>query len=153
MSLGPVLDSPKMSTRATATSVVEVESTAQPEDRKQTSIRSIALVVTCTIFGAIAQILTRFGADDLDPSAFAHGILTNWWLLGGLCCLGVNTLLLIVALREGQLSVLYPIIALTYVWVVILSPMFFDDAINLLKALGVGVIVLGVSLIGWGSRQ
>ena len=121
--------------------------------RKQTSIRSIGLVVTCTIFGAIAQIFTRFGADHLDASLFAHGILTNWWLLAGLSCLGVNTLLLIVALREGQLSVLYPIIALTYVWVVILSPMFFDDAINTFKAIGVGVIVLGVSLIGWGSRQ
>ena len=121
--------------------------------RKQTSVRSIGLVVMCTIFGAVAQIFTRFGADHLDASLFAHGILTNWWLLAGLSCLGVNTLLLIVALREGQLSVLYPIIALTYVWVVILSPMFFDDTINFYKAIGVGTIVLGVSLIGWGSRS
>ena len=136
--------------QATAVSAVEVE--ASSAARKHTSVRSIVLVVTCTIFGAIAQILVRFGADHLDSSAFAHGILTNWWLLGGLCCLGFNTLLLVIALREGQLSVLYPIIALTYVWVVILSPMFFPDTINFFKAVGVGVIVLGVSLIGWGSR-
>ena len=133
---------------------MRVESSSPSQTgRKQTSVRSIGLVVTCTIFGAIAQIFTRFGADQLDPALFAHGILSNWWLLAGLSCLGINTLLLIVALREGQLSVLYPIIALTYVWVVILSPMFFDDAINVFKAIGVGVIVLGVSLIGWGSRQ
>jgi multidrug transporter EmrE-like cation transporter len=143
-----------MSMQATAAGAVEMETTdAKAEPRKHTSLRSIGLVVTCTIFGAIAQILTRFGADHLDSSAFAHGILTNWWLLGGLGCLGFNTLLLIIALREGQLSVLYPIIALTYVWVVILSPMFFHDPINLLKAIGVGVIVLGVSMIGWGSRS
>ncbi|MEZ5396369.1 MAG: EamA family transporter [Bryobacterales bacterium] len=92
-------------------------------------------------------------APASGPNAFAHGLFANWWLLGGLSFLGVNTLLLVVALREGQLSVLYPIIALTYVWVVILSPMFFDDKISLYKAIGVGVIVLGVSLIGWGSRQ
>lgn len=143
-----------MSTQATATGAVQVESAGeQTGERKHTSIRSIGLVVTCTVFGAIAQILIKFGAADLDPRLFAHGALTNWWLLGGLGCLGLNTLLLIVALREGQLSVLYPIIALTYVWVVILSPMFFEDTINLYKAIGVGVIVLGVSLIGWGSRQ
>lgn len=143
-----------MSTPATATGDVRVDSASdQASERKQTTFRSIALVVTCTIFGAIAQIFTRFGADHLDSTAFAHGILTNWWLLAGLSCLGFNTLLLIVALREGQLSVLYPIIALTYVWVVILSPMFFEDTINFYKAMGVGTIVLGVSLIGWGSRS
>jgi multidrug transporter EmrE-like cation transporter len=140
-----------MSLPATAAEGVQADEVSEP--RKQTTLRSILLVVTCTIFGAVAQILIKFGAADLDSSAFAHGLLTNWWLLGGLCCLGLNTLLLIVALREGQLSVLYPIIALTYVWVVILSPMFFDDRISLLKAVGVGVIVLGVSVIGWGSRQ
>ena len=140
-----------MSLPATAAEGVQEDAAGVP--RKHTTLRSILLVVTCTIFGAVAQILIKFGAADLDPNAFAHGLLTNWWLLGGLSCLGLNTLLLIIALREGQLSVLYPIIALTYVWVVILSPMFFDDRISFVKAVGVGVIVLGVSLIGWGSRQ
>ncbi|MCB1022396.1 MAG: hypothetical protein H6509_15495 [Bryobacterales bacterium] len=140
-----------MSLPATAAEAVEVEPVGST--RKQTTLRSIMLVVACTIFGAVAQILIKFGAAKLDPDAFAHGLFANWWLLGGLSFLGVNTLLLVVALREGQLSVLYPIIALTYVWVVILSPMFFDDKISLYKAIGVGVIVLGVSLIGWGSRQ
>ncbi|MEZ5366201.1 MAG: EamA family transporter [Bryobacterales bacterium] len=139
-----------MSLPATAAEAVEVESGVST--RKQTTLRSIMLVVACTIFGAVAQILIKFGPPS-GPNAFAHGLFANWWLLGGLSFLGVNTLLLVVALREGQLSVLYPIIALTYVWVVILSPMFFDDKISLYKAIGVGVIVLGVSLIGWGSRQ
>jgi multidrug transporter EmrE-like cation transporter len=49
--------------------------------------------------------------------------------------------------------VLYPIIALTYVWVTILSPMLFPDTINLYKVIGVGFIVGGVSLIGVGSRR
>ena len=61
--------------------------------------------------------------------------------------------LLILALRNGQLSVLYPIIALTYVWVTILSPLFFDDLINGFKVAGVALIVLGVSFIGLGSRS
>jgi multidrug transporter EmrE-like cation transporter len=129
------------------------EETGQPASRSRTTLRSILLVVTCTAFGAVAQVLIRFGADHLDAALFAHGLFGNLWLLAGLGCLGLNTLLLVVALREGQLSVLYPIIALTYVWVVILSPMFFDDTINVFKAIGVGVIVAGVSLIGWGSRS
>ena len=47
-----------------------------------------------------------------------------------------NALLLILALRDGELSMLYPIIALTYVWVNLLSMYFFHDQINLLKSAG-----------------
>lgn len=120
---------------------------------KRTSIRSIGLVLICTIIGAAAQILMRHGADFIDSGAFLGGLLTNWWLLAGYACLGLNTMLLILALRNGQLSVLYPIIALTYVWVTILSPMFFADSINAFKLTGVAFIVAGVSLIGAGSRS
>lgn len=122
----------------------------------QTSVSSIVLIVLCTVVGAAAQILMREGANYL-PAAGSQGmalsLLTNWPLLAGYVCLGLNTGLLVLALRKGQLSVLYPIIALTYVWVAILSPMFFDDSMNALKVIGIGSIVLGVSLIGVGSRR
>jgi drug/metabolite transporter (DMT)-like permease len=117
----------------------------------RTSIRSIGLVLLCTIIGAAAQIFLRYGAEHLTAAGL-RGILTNWALLAGYVCLGANTILLILALRDGQLSVLYPIIALTYVWVTILSPAFFGDSVNVYKIAGVFLIVLGVSFIGAGSR-
>ena len=117
-----------------------------------TSLLSIALVVASTVIGAAAQILLRFGADNLNSSGL-RGILTNWPLLGGYACLGFMTILVVLALRGGQLSVLYPIIALTYVWVTILSPMFFKDDINAPKIIGLALIIVGVSFIGAGSRS
>lgn len=119
---------------------------------RRTAFGSIALVVLCTIIGAAAQILMRHGAAQLHGST-AGDLLTNWELLAGYLCLGVNTALLVLALRRGELSVLYPIIALTYVWVTVLSPMFFADVINGYKVAGVALIVLGVSFIGLGSRS
>jgi len=117
-----------------------------------TSIRSIGLVLLCTVIGAAAQIFLRYGAEHLTAAGL-RGILTNWALLAGYVCLGANTGLLVLALRGGQLSVLYPIIALTYVWVTILSPVFFGDIVNAYKISGVFLIVLGVSFIGAGSRS
>ena len=117
-----------------------------------TSFTSIGLVLLCTIIGAAAQVLMRMGAVGIENSSLI-GSITNWPLLGGYLCLAANTGLLILALRDGQLSVLYPIIALTYVWVTILSPMFFGDVINGFKVAGVALIVLGVSCIGVGSRS
>ncbi len=127
--------------------------TASPASApRNTAFESIALVVVCTIIGAAAQILMRHGAAHLEGST-AAGLLKNWELMAGYACLAVNTGLLILALRHGELSVLYPIIALTYVWVTILSPMFFGDVINSYKIAGVALIVLGVSFIGLGSRS
>jgi multidrug transporter EmrE-like cation transporter len=94
----------------------------------------------------------KHGANHLTGTGLV-GILTNVPLLAGYVCYGVNTVLLVMALRQGHLSVLYPIIALTYVWVTILSPMFFVDHLNIFKVTGVGLIVVGVSFIGVGSRS
>lgn len=94
----------------------------------------------------------KHGANHLTGAGLI-GVITNVPLLAGYGLYGVNTILLVLALRQGHLSVLYPIIALTYVWVTILSPMFFDDHLNPYKVAGVALIVLGVSLIGMGSRE
>jgi multidrug transporter EmrE-like cation transporter len=131
----------------------EVEVPAdQTGAQRRTAAGSIALVVLCTVIGAAAQILMRHGAEHIEGSTLG-GLLTNWELLAGYACLAANTALLVLALRRGELSVLYPIIALTYVWVTVLSPMFFGDVINFYKVTGVALIVLGVSFIGLGSRS
>ena len=138
---------------APAVEFVEGHPPVQAPSASKTSLRAIALVVCCTVIGAAAQIFIRSGAESVDASAFLFGLWGNWNLLAGFACLGLNTALLILALRDGHLSVLYPIIALTYVWVTILSPMFFPDAVNAFKLTGVVFIVLGVSLIGAGGRS
>ena len=118
-----------------------------------TSPLSVGLVFMCTLIGATGQILMKHGANHLTGVGLI-GIVTNLPLLAGYVCYGVNTLLLVMALRRGHLSVLYPIISLTFVWVTILSPIFFaEDHVNAFKVGGVTLIVTGVSLIGVGSRQ
>jgi len=74
--------------------------------------------------------------------------VSNAPLLAGYCLYGINTLLLMLALRDGELSMLYPIIALTYVWVTMLSTYFFNEQISLPKIAGIMVIVGGVTVLG-----
>jgi multidrug transporter EmrE-like cation transporter len=64
----------------------------------------------------------------------------------------VNTLLLVLALRHSELSLLYPVIAMTYVWVTILSKVVFHEAFNLWKLAGIAVIITGVAILGRGNR-
>src|SRR5207249_10403630 len=132
---------------------------ANPLRRTLTRGESIGLVFCCTFIGAAAQILMKIGAHNLPPvgpaAILANPliVLTNFALLGGLSLYGLFTLLLIFALRDGELSVIYPIIALNYVWVTILSLIFFHETMNRFKAAGVAVIVLGLIVIGWGGGR
>jgi multidrug transporter EmrE-like cation transporter len=109
--------------------------------------QSIALVLLCTVFGAVAQILIKNGANGLE-SANPLAMITNTWLITGYSLYGISTVLLVLALRDGELSILYPVFALTYVWVTLLSFYYFRESINPMKIAGITVIVAGVAVIG-----
>lgn len=80
-------------------------------------------------------------------------LLNNTPLLVGGSLYGLFTALLILALRDGELSILYPVIALNYVWVTILSLIFFGETMNPFKAIGISTIVLGVVVLGRGGGK
>ncbi|MBE7541913.1 MAG: hypothetical protein M9913_19550 [Bryobacteraceae bacterium] len=109
--------------------------------------QSIGLVFLCTLFGVVAQFLIKTSANALTVITL-ESLLTNWALWLGLAMYGISTGLLILALRDGELSLLYPVISLTYVWVTILSVLVFHESINVFKLTGITVICLGVALLG-----
>jgi multidrug transporter EmrE-like cation transporter len=113
------------------------------------------LVLCCTLLGAAAQVLIKSGAGGIGANptivATAIGILKTPALFAGYSLYGVSTVLLVLALRKGQLSLLYPVIALTYVWVTILSVVVFHESMNVFKLAGVTVIVAGVAVLGMGE--
>ena len=138
-----------------------------PAEPAQSSFRfsrrqAIGLVFGCTIFGAVAQILFKFGANDLvglkldtllaNPLMILD-ILLDPPLFAGYFLYGLSTILLTLALRDGELSVLYPVISMTYVWVTFLSVMIFHESLNPFKLLGIAAIVLGVALLGKNPKK
>jgi multidrug transporter EmrE-like cation transporter len=126
-------------------------------------IKSVYMVLGCTVFAAAAQVLMKFGAthampqmSPADPATwvpFALALLGNYMLVLGYAVQSGNALLLILALRNGELSMLYPIIALTYVWVNLLSMYFFHEHMNVWKGLGIALIIGGVALLGRASSR
>lgn len=119
--------------------------------------RSVFLVFCCTLIGAAAQVLIKTGAGSLGehPTLVktAIGILTTPQLFAGYSMYGVSMVLLVLALRHGELSALYPVIALTFVWVTILSVLVFHEVLNAAKLGGIALIVAGVATLGRGSRK
>jgi uncharacterized membrane protein len=110
---------------------------------------AILLVISATLVGAFGPILLKKASEKKLSSIRA--LSTNYHLFGGVALHGLGTLLFIPALKGGDLSVLYPFVALTYVWVSLLSVKFLGEKMNMLKWLGIAMIIIGVSFIGVGS--
>jgi len=137
--------------------------TAIPIQTARRSNKSVYMVLGCTVFAAAAQVLLKFGATHAMPPMnpadsstwmpFLMALLGNYPLVLGYCAHSGNALLLILALRDGELSMLYPIIALTYVWVNLLSMYFFNEHMNVWKALGIALVIGGVALLGRASTR
>lgn len=113
---------------------------------------AIALMIPCTLFTSAGQILYKIGAETL--SLDISSIIFNIPIIAGLISYAIGVIFLIIAFRGGELSVLYPIIATSYIWVSLASSYLFEtDFMNVYKWTGVIVIVVGVSLIGWGAKK
>jgi multidrug transporter EmrE-like cation transporter len=115
---------------------------------------AIFIVLACTLLVAMAQYLIKLGANRLSHAglvATAIGIFTIPTLFAGYCLYGVFTVLFVYALRHGELSILYPLIALSYVWVTITGVVAFHEVMNPLRVTGLVVIVVGVAVLGWGG--
>lgn len=117
----------------------------------KTSLKAIFLVLICTLITSAAQIFLKKGAAVLSFDIIS--LLTNYSLIIGVVLYFIGAALLITALKMGELSVLYPIIATSYIWVSLLSPIFLNDFMTKFKWIGVAGIFIGVSLIGVGSRK
>jgi len=111
------------------------------------SRQSVALVFLCTLFGAAAQMLIKSGANAL-ASGSPLAMLTNLPLVAGYSLYGISTVLLVLALRDGELSLLYPVISLTFVWVTLLSLTLLKETANPYELAGIAIIVLGVAVLG-----
>lgn len=127
------------------------------------AVNPVYLVILCTLFAAAAQVLLKFGAahplppvsfsDSASVTAFVKALLGDWPLIIGYSLHACNAMLLILALRHGHLSLLYPLYALSYVWVDLLSLHFFHEHMNIWKGSGIALIIAGVALLGKASAE
>lgn len=111
---------------------------------------AILSMMLATFLTATGQFLFKKGSEHL---ALNLNLLQNWYLIAGFAIYGISAVILVVSLKYGELSVLYPIVSLSFVWVNIISFEYLGEPLNSFKWAGVSLIILGVSCIGFGSKS
>jgi len=114
-----------------------------------TELWAIFLVTLATLVGAFGPILLKKASEK--KLSKISSLIRNYHLMGGVALFAIGTILFIPALKGGDLSVLYPFVSLTYIWVSLLSVKFLGEKMNKFKWFGITLIIAGVSFIGLGS--
>lgn len=116
----------------------------------KTKLSAVFMILFCTLLVSAAQIFYKLGVPKLEWDLLK--IITNYHLLIGIALYAIGAVILIIALKGGEVTILYPIIATSYIWVSILSMVVLGESMNFYKWLGVFVIVAGVVCVGLGSK-
>ncbi len=113
-------------------------------------ITTITMVISATFFTASAQLLFKLGTNS---GSLIEGLPLNIMIVGGFISYAIAALLFVQALNKGDLSVLYPIWSLSFVWIFAISSLLLNETVSITNWAGAGLIVTGVSFIGKGAKN
>lgn len=116
---------------------------------------SFALVLAGVVLNALAQTLLKHGTNRLGPVEFSMSqalptglrIVSDWPFVLGLACYAVSLVVWIAALTRVPVTVAYPMLSIGYVINALIARYWLGETMGLGGWLGIGFIVLGVTLI------
>lgn len=114
-----------------------------------TPLSSILLVLLSSVIGSFAAVFLKLGAAKLKQG-LRHFLDIR--LAAGILLFLLSSGPFLLALRSGEVSVLYPMVSFSYVLTLFWSKLFFNEPITVGKVGAIGVILCGLICIGLGAR-
>lgn len=120
------------------------------------SLTHFFLILLNTLILVSGQFLWKIGMMKQEPSFSSVGkiikLLFSPYILSGLTLYGFATVLWLFILTRVPLSVAYPVQSLAYIFAVFGAYFIFNEPLGWTKIAGVLLIMVGVSLIGFGGQ-
>jgi drug/metabolite transporter (DMT)-like permease len=113
-------------------------------------LKILTILLMSVVLNASGQILFKSAFVGVPVTFNSGTILTfllNPGVWGGLILYGISAICWLWVLSRVQLSYAYPVLALSFPLVVGGSYLFFGESVSFIRWGGVGIIMLGVSLL------
>ncbi len=108
------------------------------------------LVFVASFIGSFGAVFLKSGAEKLRNGWL---YLFHWRLACGVALFLLSSYFFVLGIRPpGELSVLYPMVSLGYIWTLLWSHLFFKEPLTRTKFVGLGLIIAGVFFVGLGSQ-
>lgn len=108
-------------------------------------------MLVASFIGSFGAVLLKSGAVRLHLRWDA--VLFNWRLAAGICAFLLSSVFFVAGVRNGELSVLYPMVSLGYVWTLLWSRLFFGEPFTRNKFIGLAMILSGIVCLGFGTGK
>jgi len=102
-------------------------------------------VLLCALMGAVGQIFFKLGSKTINLNIMSW--ILNWKLAIGITLYALSTVIFVAALKFNNLSITYPIVATSYIWVTLFSIFILGEAFPAYKWLGIIMILAGVAIV------
>lgn len=113
----------------------------------QTPVSSMLCFLVAAFLGALGQFLYKSGAESASGTIVSY--LLNGRILGGVVCYIAVMVLFVAAFRRGgELSVLYPLYATTFIWAAFLALWVYGVPIKPVNVLGMVCLIAGMFFMG-----
>ncbi|MCX6642798.1 MAG: EamA family transporter [Candidatus Bathyarchaeota archaeon] len=109
--------------------------------------KPIIITVFAAFIGAVGQIEIKKGSSQMSLNL--NELLSNTHLIIGVSLYALCTLIYVYALSFGEVSVLYPILATSYIWVGLLASVFLGERFVPINWAGMLLIIVGITLTAW----
>ncbi|MBW3018796.1 EamA family transporter [Candidatus Woesearchaeota archaeon] len=103
------------------------------------TVKSFWLVILATIIATIAQYFYKTGADKFP--------VISWQIPIAVLCMFAVAGLMLLALRNAELSYAYPILATSFIWVGLVGYFILGEAMSAVNWAGLALIFIGVAMI------
>ena len=114
-----------------------------------TPTSSIILVLLASFIGSFGAVFLKLGAERI--SGPLTRLFTNYWLAVGIVLYLLSSVFYMMGVSQGQLTVLYPMVSIGYIWAILWARVFFKEPFTLAKVGGLLMIIFGVGLINFGN--
>lgn len=105
---------------------------------------SFFLALTATLFGSLGSIFIKLGSSLVKD---VKTLIFNKRLFLGALLFVFSVIFTTFALKYEDLSIVYPLTSLSYIWVILFSSLFLKESINKYKVMGILLVIFGVVLI------
>ena len=108
-------------------------------------------IFTAGFFGSFGAAFLKAGAAHVKLELAA--LATNWRLMAGIAAYLLSSVFFVRGMSAGELSVLYPMVALGYLWTMLWSKLFFGEQFTAAKFGGLLLIFGGLACLGLSAQH
>jgi multidrug transporter EmrE-like cation transporter len=111
---------------------------------------AIGLVLLASFIGSFGAVLLKAGANQLEFNL--RSLATNYRLMAGIAFFLFSTFFFVRGVSQpgAELTVLYPMVSLSYIWTLLWSRLFFGEPFTKTKLQGLLLILAGIIVLQFG---